>query len=422
VLLVIAVVIAAATSGIGHANVPSGDVAKVDRDDITVTAGPTTLIDNGAISQEAFDASLKQAALRQGVKTVPQPGDPQYDQLRDQALGDLLDIAWITGEAKDQGVEVSDREVQQAFQQTKQQNFKTEAEYQKFLKTSGFTQDDVNLRVKLQKLSEKIQTKLSSGASDVSDSEVQDFYDQNKEQFQQPESRDIRLILNKDQAKVEEAKKALDADNSDANWQKVAAQDSTDPSSKDKGGVRQGVTKGTLEGDLDAQVFGAPTGQVVGPVQTPLGFYVFQVDKVTPATTQPLSAVEAQLKQQLAAQKQQTAFSSFIDDYRAKWTNLTQCADGFVIDRCDNFSATAVQACDPAQAKQTGCPPPVTSRSPVAPGTAGASGLGGASGGSPQRPHPAGEGAPAPTGSQSIPISPGGAAPQGAPPGAAPPG
>ena len=311
---------------------------------------------------------------------------------------------------------------------TKEQNFKTDAEYQKFLTDSGYTQEDVDLRIRLQLLSQAIQEKLTADAPKASDAEVEDFYNQNKAQFEQPETRDIRLVLTKDEAEAEEAKKALEADNSDENWKKVAAEFSTDAASKDKGGVRAGVTAGVLEGDLDGQVFEAEQDTVVGPVQTPLGLYVFQVDKITPGGAQPLSAVEAQLKQQLEAQKQQEGFSAFIEDYRAKWTNETICADGFIIDRCDNFTGVATPPCTSEQQAQTGCPPPVNSRSPLAPGAAGASPLGGASGGTPQRPHPpgAGETPPgAPGGAGAVPVTPGaqpGAAPQGAPPpSAAPP-
>jgi parvulin-like peptidyl-prolyl isomerase len=132
VALLAAVLIAAATGGITKDSVPSDDVAVVNGTPIT---------------NDQFAAAMKQSALQQGLQAAPNPGDPQYTTIRDAALGDLLDIAWIQGEAKDQGIEVSDREVQQQFQTTKQQNFKTEAEYQKFLQTSGFTEADVLLRV-----------------------------------------------------------------------------------------------------------------------------------------------------------------------------------------------------------------------------------------------------------------------------------
>src|SRR5262245_48377987 len=202
-LLALLIVLFAVFQGIGDANVPDDSVAVVDGNDIT---------------KAEFDRALDQAAKRQGLQQVPTPDSPQYQAVRDQALGDLFDIAWIQGEADDRGISVSDREVQQKLAQVKQQSFKTEADYQKFLQQSGFNQDDVNLRIELQLLSQKIQEEVQKSAGEASDDDAEKYYEANKSQYQQPESRDVRVIVNKDKAKVEQAKSQLEADDSDTNW------------------------------------------------------------------------------------------------------------------------------------------------------------------------------------------------------------
>jgi foldase protein PrsA len=383
VALLAAVLIAATTGGVTKKSVPGDSIA---------------IVKDTPITNAQFTNAMKQSALQQGLQAAPKPGDPQYTTIRDAALGDLLDIAWIQGEAKDQGVEVTDTQVQQQFQTTKQQNFKTEAEYQKFLQTSGFTEADVLLRVKLQLLSQAIQKKIGENVPQVSDQELQDFYNQNKKQFEQPATRDIRFILNKDKAKAAQAKKLLDANPSDANWKTVAAQFSTDTATKSNGGVQQGVTQGTLPPVADKYAFSAPVGQISDPLGTTSGYYVIDVTKDNPASTQSLDQVKSQLQQQLQQQKQQAVFSAFIADYRSKWADVTVCATGFVIDRCDNFVPGAAQPCTTQQRAQSGCPPFVPGRTPVAPGQGGASSATGSSSGAPQRPHPPGAGSAAPTG------------------------
>ena len=224
-LLVLGVVLIAVIQGIGKDDVPSDGVAVVDGNEIT---------------QADFDTAFQQASSQAGLPQPPAPGDDQYQQVRDQALSALLDSAWIEGEGERQGVEVTDKEVQDTFTQLKSQNFKTEAEYQQFLQQSGLTQEDIDERVRLQVISQKIQEQITNDTPEVSDEEVREFYDANKAQFEQPESRDIRVIVNKDPAQVQQALTLLQADNSPENWKKVAAQFSTDPTSKDKGGVRAG--------------------------------------------------------------------------------------------------------------------------------------------------------------------------------------
>ena len=71
----------------------------------------------------------------------------EYNGLRDQVLQFLISAQWIVGEAKDQGLKVTDAEVNTQFETTKKQSFPKEADFQKFLKSSGMGLDDLKFRV-----------------------------------------------------------------------------------------------------------------------------------------------------------------------------------------------------------------------------------------------------------------------------------
>jgi parvulin-like peptidyl-prolyl isomerase len=354
--------------GLGNPSVPSGDVAVVE--DAPAGLSP--------ISQHDFDRSLQQTAARSGVKSVPKPGSAQYDQLKEGAMNDLLDQVWIQGEAEDLGIEATPKEVASLLKQTIQQNFKTQAEFEKFRKQSHFTQEDIETRIKLQLLSNKIQQQVLGDVADVTSSEVTQYYDDARSQFEQPATRDVRLVLNKDKAKVEQAKAALDQDSSDASWKTVAAKYSTDPSSKSNGGLRPSLTDGLLEQPLNDEVFSASKGEIVGPVKTPLGYYVFEVEKTTPGRTLPLNrSTKAQIRSQLTQQAQQNAFSAFVDDFGSKWKARTFCASDYLINRCGNFPggghpANAPAGCyeaNPKGGRPDSCPAPVQQLAPALPGT-----------------------------------------------------
>jgi foldase protein PrsA len=411
---VLIVVLIGATSGFGKDD-PSGDAVAV--------------VDGEQISKEDFDRALAQAAARQGIARncqPPAPDNPQYDALVEEAMNDVLDQAWIQGEAEERGVSASDREVQDEFEQTKSQNFQTEKEYQDFLEQSCFAQEDVDERVRLQVLSTKIQDEITADAGEVSADDAEKYYEANEEQFSQPEQRDIRLVLNQDPEKAQQAADQLAEDNSPDAWKGVAAEFSTDASSKDNGGVRESITEGVFPEAIDAQIFSASEGEVVGPIETESGTYVFQVDEVTEATTTPFDEARGQIEQQLAGQLQQEGFSDFLGDYRDRWVQVTICADDFVNERCDNFGGEVNPCPDPSlpdeqqqqQLEQGGCPPPVLSRNPAAPGSI-LPFL--AASGQPQRPHPAGEDVEVPAGIPGgVPGGAGGAVP--VTPGATPPG
>jgi parvulin-like peptidyl-prolyl isomerase len=413
-VFVLGVVLIIVIQGVGHDDVPDDAVAVVDGEEIT---------------QADFETAFTQTSSQSGLQTPPAPGDEQYETIRDQALSAVLDTAWILGEGERRGVEVTDKEVQDTFTQLKDQNFQTEEEYQQFLQQSGLSQEDIDERVRLQVISQKIQEQITSDTPEVSDDEARDFYEDNKSQFEQPESRDIRLIANKDPAQVEQALTQLQTDNSPENWKRVAAEFSTDPTSKDKGGVRSGITPETFEDPFNTEIFDAPQGEVVGPVETPVSTYAFQVDKITPGGATSYDETADQIKQQLEQQAQQESFAAFLADYRDHWVELTICSDDYLTERCNNFKGNPSPCPDPSltpeqqqqQLEQTGCPPPVLTISPAPPGTVTA--FQQATGGQPQKPHPAGEDqAPTPTfpggAGGTVPVTPGaGGAPTPVPPG-----
>jgi len=359
----------AISEGLGNPSVPSDDVAVVQ--DAPAGLSP--------ISKADFDRALQQTAASQSIKKIPAPGSAQYEQLKQGAMNSLLDAVWIQGEAADLGEKATPTEVASLLKQTISQNFHTQAEFEKFRKQAHFTQQDIRTRIRLQLLSNKIQAKVLKGLPKATSSQIDDYYTEAKSQFEQPASRDVRLVLNKDQAKVEQAKAALEKDSSDASWKKVAAEFSTDPSSKGNGGLRPSLTEGLVEQPLDKEIFSAQQGQLVGPVHTPLGYYVFEVEKITPSRTVPLNrATRAQIGNQLNQQAQQNAFSNFVDDFGSKWRARTFCGSAYLIDRCDNFAGSAHPATAPPDCysahppkgkRPDACPALVAQVAPALPGT-----------------------------------------------------
>jgi parvulin-like peptidyl-prolyl isomerase len=367
VILVLA--FAAFATGFDDPEVPEGAVAVVEE------------VDEGEISMDDFEVSLEQVAASQGVRGgPPKPGDEQYEAFKEQAMSDLVLQKWVEGEAADRGITASDREVEQQLEQIKQQNFGSEKEYQRFLEESGFTEEEALERVRLSVLSQKIQEELVQGSEDVAQEDIEVLYEQQKAQFEQPESRDVRVIVNKDESKVEQAREELEQDDSEESWKRVAEKYSTDEATSGSGGLRENVIEGEGDPAFDEAVFGASEGELVGPFETGDGnFNLIQVVKVTPAETQPLDEASKQIEQQLASAQQQAALDAFEQDLTAKWSDRTFCAEDFVVDSCSNFEQPAADSCsfdDPSeieaaaeqeQPQDESCPAPVQSRNPASP-------------------------------------------------------
>jgi foldase protein PrsA len=257
----------------------------------------------------------------------------EYEQQRSQVMQLLVSFKWIQGEADAQGVKVTDAEVKKSFDEQKKQSFPKDADYQKFLKTSGQSQEDIMQRVKLDLLSTKIRDKVVKGKDTVSDKAISDFYNKNKARFAQPEKRDLQVVLTKDEATANKAKAALEDGDS---WKKVAKKYSIDDTSKESGGKLAAQAKGTLDKELDEAVFSADKGKLVGPIKTQYGYYVFEVGDVTAASQQTLAEAKPTIKQTLASQAQQKALDAFVKDFTKRWKEKTECSEDYKTTDCKN--------------------------------------------------------------------------------------
>lgn len=396
---------------VGGGGVPAGAVAEVDDQEIT---------------QRQFDkwlnilARAQQQGEQQGQEDrrrsnpVPDRGDPRYPALRDRVMEFLINKIWIEEEAADRDVTVSTRQVDELFTQQKDQSFDSEKQFRGFLRDSGQSVDDVKLQIRLTLLQERMRGRITPSDSQpeamaerygVDADAIEKYYEVNKKNFRQPEQRDVRVIVNRNRSRVERAKRELERDSSQRSWRRVARRYSTDEATKDDGGLLPAVTEGQQEEALDKAIFDASRREIVGPVRTTTGWYVFQVQKITDEKTQPLKDVRESIQQTLIGEAQQARFEAFVNDFRAKWQDRTQCRNGYRVSDCDNppgQSATRVP----------GQPAVSLPRAKAPGGAAGATGL-------PQGPIPAAEEQPAVPGAGGGGLPPGLEIPggSGAPPG-----
>ena len=331
-----------------------------------VPAGAVAKVGDETITQEDFDKWLKTAAMGQaqgGKAVVPDPPEftkcvaakkkapaPQgqdkssdaelkkqcqteYDTLKREVMQFLIQASWVQQEAEQQDINVSDKQIQKSFEDQKKQAFPTDKAYKEFLASSGMTEDDILFRVKLDQLQQKLTQKVTEDAKKVSDGDVEEYYEKNKKRFAQPETRDLRVVLTKNEAQAKKAKKALEDGDS---FKSVVKKYSQDEASKAQGGKLPAVSEGQQEPAFNKAIFGARKGELVGPVKTQFGWYVFEVEKIKPASQQSLEQSKETIKNLLRSERQQKALDNFIKDFRDEYKDETNCADDFRVAECKN--------------------------------------------------------------------------------------
>ena len=206
-----------------------------------------------------------QGAVQAGVRGPARPG----------ACSSSSRTSGSTGEAKQQNVKVSDAEVKKQFEQQKKQSFPKEEDYQKFLKTSGITEEDVLFRVRLEQLSNKLREKITKGKDKVTDAQIKAYYNKNKKRFAQPERRDLRVVLTKDKAKADAAKKALEGGDSPGSRSPRSTRSTRPPRTR---AASCSPSPRASRSRRSTRPSSAPTrASSTGPVKTQFGYYVFEV-------------------------------------------------------------------------------------------------------------------------------------------------
>jgi parvulin-like peptidyl-prolyl isomerase len=426
--LVVAVALFAATTGLGRPGVPDGAVAIVDG------------ADDGEVTREAFDRAMEQTAARLGLEQPPEEGSPEFEQVRDEAVLGLIQAIWVEGEIADRGIEVTEQDAQEELEQIRE-GFENPRQFQRAVRQSRFCTEeeieqdvdpieceDVQRQGRLIAVQRRLVEEFSV-EPEVTDRDVERFYEANAESFESPASRDVRVILNEDLEEVEAAQEELeglspDDEGFEQTWRRAAREHSQDQASRDRGGLLEGLVEGQGDPQLEEQAFAASEGELVGPFETDRGHFLIQVVGINEATTQPLEEAEEGIRQQLQTVQQQAQESRLQDRFVAKWTARTVCDEIALVQACSNYVEPEPEAIpgqpDPPQ------PPPVQSTRPIEPGSAVMSFTGRAETGQfPQRPRlpldsepPAVDPSGLPPGA--MPIGPEGA-PEGVPPDAVPP-
>ncbi len=291
---------------------------------------------SACISHYETAAAKEKSSKPPSASELKSTCEAQYKSIKTEVMKFLTSAEWVIGEAKKLGIKLTDEEVHNEFLKIKDTQFPSTATFEKFLKSSGQTVSDLLLRVKINMLSQKIEKKVIAESKDVSQEEIQKYYEQNKSQFGSPELRSAYLILTKTEEEANQAKKEIEGGKS---FSEVAKAKSIDPVSRNKGGLVKEIVKGQETKALSEAIFAAPLNQLSGPVKTPFGYYIYEVKEVKPGSQKPIKDVEKRIKLQLGVAKEQKALAKFTKEFAEHWKAQTDCAEGFIVPSCKQYTA-----------------------------------------------------------------------------------
>jgi len=257
-----------------------------------------------------------------------EPGQKLLEKYREKKLQDLIRQRLIIQEAKDRDLTLSQSKKDQLFQQhiqsVKQQNQLNDDQLEQALQKQGIESLDQYKEVFLQRnqdqlLINELRKQVTKDVS-VSEDKIEEYYNNNKKQFQVDQQVKASQILiktnNKEESKAkEEIQSIKEQINSGKSFTEMAKQHSEGPYA-DKGGQLGFITKGQISEEFDKVAFNLNKGEISDPVKTKYGYHLIKVSDKKEAGVKSLEEVKDSIRQQLANEKKNKQWDEFVSKLR----------------------------------------------------------------------------------------------------------
>jgi foldase protein PrsA len=311
-------VLALAACGGGSSGVPGDAVAVVGSTPITKNAFNTLI------------ATVKAQDKASGTP-FPQIGTPQYTALRDQVIAYLVQNAELEQQGAKLGVTVSDADINKYLEKIAKLHYGgSQKKLIAAIKQSGLTLAAAKARVRNGLLGNKIKAKVTAKAGGtVTDSAVQAYYKANKTQYA-TSTREVAHILVKTKTLANKLETKL---SNGASFAALAKKYSTDTTSGQNGGKLCIANNGQSGSCIQTvppfakAAFALKTGQVSAPVHSQFGWHVIKA--LGPVQHISLKKIYSEIHTQLVQQKQATAWTNWLNKLQKNYQDKVQYQAGY---------------------------------------------------------------------------------------------
>lgn len=160
----------------------------------------------------------------------------------------------------------------------------------------------------------------------VTEQQIKEFYESNKEKMSKPETVTARHLLVKTPEGADDKVKATAKEKAEglrkqlvagADFAKLVKENSDDPGSKDKGGEYT-FPRGQMVPAFETAAFSQKLNEIGPLVETPFGYHIIQTLAKKPGKTAALTEVQNDIRKYLENQAKGEAVKKYIDGLRTK--------------------------------------------------------------------------------------------------------
>jgi peptidyl-prolyl cis-trans isomerase SurA len=243
----------------------------------------------------------------------------RLEEIRSATLKDLIEQKLVKQTADKAGIDVSDREVENAVEEVRVQNNLSEDQLLVALAGSGLTYREYKEQLREQIRQVKFINMEFRSKISVPDEEIEDYYRQNIEEFYGPPTFRVRMILlSGEDAELQtlRLKAVREGIEAGEDFAALASQYSQDGSAE-SGGDLGDLGYGELDARLEEAMSVLTPGAVSPPVTGPEGIYIMKLIERRPGEPRPIEEVMAPIRQRLFDRAMEEMFNSWLEEIKA---------------------------------------------------------------------------------------------------------
>ncbi len=273
------------------------------------------IVNGEEISKAELDAQVDRLKEQSPQMFEGEEGESRMLDFQRQLLDNMINNVLIRQAAEERGITISDEEIQAQIADL-QAGFPSETEFNAALADANLTLADLEQQLRDQLATQRLMEELV-GDDEVTDEEINEYYEQNAGQFEEQAAvRASHILFDPDDKAT--AEQVLAEVNAGGDFAELATEHSKDPGSAAQGGdlgwsdpARPFVPE--FQNALEA----LSVGEVSELVETEFGWHIIKVEEKRDERKKPLDEVADQIEEQVLQQRNITAYQEFLAEVRA---------------------------------------------------------------------------------------------------------
>jgi peptidyl-prolyl cis-trans isomerase SurA len=248
--------------------------------------------------------------------------DRQYKEIKKNLMDMMITDLLLLQEAQNMGLDVS-AQVQEQIERFKEQNgFDSDDELIHALNQQGISFEDWRQDMEDNVLRQSVLFSEVGRSIVVDDSELVGYYNQNREQFRQPEEYTLKAIYvsseSRTKEEIEGIKKEIDAKIDAGEDMSVLASEYGEGPEKDVQGNLGSFKKGDLAPNLEQAVIGLEVGEISSWIQMPGGWYLLRLEERKESRIPAFEEIRETIEQTLYEEKNDVEVNKYLKELKKR--------------------------------------------------------------------------------------------------------